>query len=254
MGHPTLTVGDVARLARVSVRTLHHYDAIGLLVPSAFTEAGYRLYTHGDVERLHLVRLYRDGGLPLEAIRRVLDDPGFDRATALSEHRDRLLAERDEVDRRVAVIDAILKEETMAPRDLFDGFDPSEHEEEAEARWGQTEAYRESQRRTKRYGPDDWKRIKAEMADIEEQFAAAMARGTAAGDAVVRDIAERARQHIDRWYYPCSRHLHAQVAESYVADPRFAKHYEERAAGLSVFVRDAIRANLAYSPSQTAGA
>jgi MerR family transcriptional regulator, thiopeptide resistance regulator len=236
MKAPGWTVGDVARLARVTVRTLHHYDAIGLVSPSAFTESGYRLYGEAELARLHLVRLYRSAGLPLEQIRAILDAPGFDRAAALREHRERLLAQIEDTRALVASLDRLLGGGEMSER-AFEGL-----EEEAEKRWGQSPEFAESRRRTGGYGPADWAQIKKEMEGIEARLASLMTEGRAPGDPQMSEAVEAHRAHMDRWYYPCSRQMHGQLGEMYVADPRFAAHYDARAPGLAVFLRDAIRA------------
>src|SRR5262245_65568763 len=101
-------VRDVARIARVSVRTLHHYDAIGLLVPTGRSTAGYRLYTDADLLRLQQILIGRELGLPLEEIRRSLDDPRFDRKAALLEQRQRLCERARQADAMIRAIDAAL--------------------------------------------------------------------------------------------------------------------------------------------------
>jgi DNA-binding transcriptional MerR regulator len=248
MNEPRWTVGDLARLARVTVRTLHHYDEIGLVRPSSFTESGYRLYGEAELARLHLVRLYRSAGLPLEEIRRILDAPGFDREAALRAHRERLVAQLDETRALVATLDRLLAGgDVVKSEDLFDGFEPEAHEEEARRRWGQTEAYRESKRRTSRYGPEDWKRMKAEVGAVEAELAACLAAGEPADGVRAMDAAEAHRAHVDRWFYPCSSAMHVGLGEMYVADPRFTAHYDERAPGLAAYVRDAIVANAVRS-------
>ena len=115
--------------------------------------------------------------------------------------------------------------------------------EEARERWGDTDAYRESARRTKGYSADDAARIKAELETIESDFAAAMAKGVPADDPLAKAIAERARLHIDRWYYPCAPQMHVGLAQMYVGDPRFRAHYDDRAEGLAEYVKAAIEAN-----------
>ena len=117
------------------------------------------------------------------------------------------------------------------------------HADEARERWGDTEAYKESARRTKRYRPDDWARIKAEGEAVEAALADLLRAGEPADGAQAMDLAEQARLHIHRWFYPCSHRMHAGLADMYVADARFTAHYEERAAGLAAFVATAIRAN-----------
>lgn len=239
----TWTVGELARLAGVTVRTLHHYDAIGLLRPSTTTEAGYRLYRRAELERLYLVLLYRGAGLKLGAIGRLLDDPGFDRDASFREHRARLVRARDALDGLLANLDRLIEGETMSEH-LFEGV-PEAWRIEAEQRWGETEAYQESARRTQRYGPEDWARIKAENTEIEQTFVQWMREGVSATDPRVCAVAERARRHICRWYYDCPPAMHAQIAQGYVADPRFRDHYETQAEGLAQYVRDAVVGNAA---------
>jgi len=115
--------------------------------------------------------------------------------------------------------------------------------DEARERWGHTEAYKESARRSKRYKPEDWAKIKAEGEAVEAGMAALLSSGEAADGVKAMDLAEEARLHIDRWFYPCSHAMHAALADMYMADARFAAHYEERAPGLAAFVAGAIRAN-----------
>ena len=114
---------------------------------------------------------------------------------------------------------------------------------EAEQRWGNTHAFRESQRRAARYRPADWLRIKAEAADIEQRLAEAMRAGAAPGSALTMDLAEEHRRHLSRWFYACGSDLHRELGDLYVDDPRFAAHYDEQAPGLAEFLRAAIMAN-----------
>jgi len=117
------------------------------------------------------------------------------------------------------------------------------HAAEAEERWGDTEAYRESKRRTKAYTDSDWAEIHAQIEAIEVGLAEAMVEGVSADAERAMDLAEEARSHIDRWFYPCSPTMHTALAEMYVADGRFRAHYDDRAEGLAEYVASAIRAN-----------
>ena len=134
------------------------------------------------------------------------------------------------------------KDDLMSP---FGDFDPSEYAQEAEERWGHTDAYKESMRRTKDYGPEQKKAIAAELDDIERGFAEALAADAPADGERAMDLAEEARLHIHRWYYPCSHRMHQGLADMYTADSRFRAHYDDRAEGLAEYVAAAIRANAA---------
>src|SRR5690348_9006480 len=131
------TVGELARLTGITVRTLHHYDEVGLVRPSQRTSAGYRMYDDGDVLRLQQVLLLRELELPLDEIAAVLDDPKYRRADALRRHREVLVTKRARLDAMVQALDAALRLEeghAMQPDDvksLFEGFDPEEYADEA---------------------------------------------------------------------------------------------------------------------------
>lgn len=120
-----------------------------------------------------------------------------------------------------------------------------QHEAEARERWGDTEAYAESSRRTKSYNDADWTTIKREQSDIEQRLAESMTAGAPPDGERATDLAEEARLHIDRWFYPCSHAMHAGLADMYTSDERFKAHYEDRAEGLAAYVSAAIKANLA---------
>jgi DNA-binding transcriptional MerR regulator len=243
-------VKEVAELAGVSVRTLHHYDELGLLVPSGRTGAGYRLYVDDDLLRLQQILLGRELGLSLEAIRRSLDDPAFDRKQALLLQR-RELAKRAQhtaamlraVDAALALMDGGSDGGNVDLKQIFDGFDPARYEAEAEERWGNSEAFKESKRRTACYSKADWQRLAAEQASIYDDAFKTLRAGKAPDDAEVMAVAERHRQCIERWFYPCSHEMHRRLATMYEQDERFAQNIDKHGAGLTPFLAAAIREN-----------
>jgi DNA-binding transcriptional MerR regulator len=246
-------VSEVAEIAGVSVRTLHHYDEIGLLVPSARSSAGYRLYDESDLLRLQQILIGRELGLSLEDVRRSLDDPSHDRRAMLVAQRAELEERGQKTARMIAAVDAALalldgedgerKDETMNVKSIFDGFDPSAYEAEAKQRWGHTDAYKESQARAKRYSEDDWKRHRAEQDAIYAAAAAVLAAGKLPTSDEAMDVAERHRLSIDQWFYPCSHAMHRGLADMYESDERFAANIDKVAPGLTTFLSAAIRAN-----------
>ena len=245
----TYQVKELARLTGVTVRTLHYYDEIGLLRPSARSPAGYRLYDGDDLIRLQQILIGRSLGLPLAEIQRFLDRPGFDRLAALRAQRQALVEQAQATDRMIRAVDrAIARLDGSAQGDfemkeLFDGFDPAEHRPEAERRWGGSDAYVESTRRTADYTAEDWKTLKAEQDRIYADAAAALASGAAPNSDEAIAIAERHRLSIDRWFYPCSPFRHRGLAEMYEADARFRENIDRHGEGLTTFLAAAIRAN-----------
>jgi DNA-binding transcriptional MerR regulator len=252
-------VKEVGELSGVSIRALHHYDAIGLLSPSSRTAAGYRLYTEGDLLRLQQILIGRELGLSLEDIRRSLDDPTFDRRRALLEQRAALARRAVQTSEMLRAIDAALaaidgasvddatsneREGTNVDyRKIFGGFDPAKYEDEVKQRWGNTEAYEISQKRWKSYTEEDWKRCRDEQGAIYAEAIAALESGKKPGDAAAMDVAERHRLAIDRWFYPCSTAMHRGLADMYEADERFREFFDKQAPGLAAFLSAAIRAN-----------
>lgn len=245
----TYRVSEVSQTTGISVRALHYYDEIGLLVPKGRTGAGYRLYDDDDLLRLQQILIGREQGLALEEIRRSLDDPHFDRRAALLAQKREIQKRAKQAAEMIRAIDAALRVleggsgENMDMKQMFDGFDPSKYEAEVQARWGHTDAYKESLKRTKSYGPDDWKRIQAEQGSIYADAFAAVQAGLAPDSVEAMDIAERHRLSIDRWFYPCSFALHAGLADGYEADRRFTENIDKFGAGLTPFLSAAMRAN-----------
>jgi MerR family transcriptional regulator, thiopeptide resistance regulator len=249
------TVGAVAKLAGVSVRTLHHYDEIGLLSPAGRSPAGYRLYSLSDLGRLQQILYYRELGFGLEEITGIVADPGADAAAHLR-RQHRLL--REQISRRQDLLAAIEKEMearkmgiSLTPEEQFEIFGTDkvsgEWAEEAGQRWGDTEAWKQSQRRTASYTREDWLEIKAEAAAINQELLAAMTAGAPATSQRAMDLAERHRQHITRWFYDCDSRLHCGLAELYLADQRFGKNYDDMAPGLAQYFHDAMLANATHS-------
>ena len=244
------SVGQVASFAGVSVRTLHHYDDVGLLTPTGRTPAGYRLYDDADLGRLRDVLSYRELGFSLEQVRSILDDPRADPASHLR-NQYRLVRERiARLEQVLGHLEKLMEVQHMGinltPEEQLEVFGENwpgdEYAAEAEQRWGDTDAWRQSQQRTSAMSKDDWLAVKAETEALEAELAAAMTEGVAPTDQRAMDLAERHRLAIER-FYDVSYEMHRGLAEMYVADPRFTRHFDDRAPGLAQWLRDAIVAN-----------
>jgi DNA-binding transcriptional MerR regulator len=244
------SVSQVAKLAGVTVRTLHHYDEVGLLVPGERTAAGYRRYTDADLERLQQVLFYRELGFALEEIATLLDDPKADaREHFRAQHR--LLTGRiKRLQEMVTAIEFTLEAQKvgidLTPRERFEvfgDFDPDQYAEEAQERWGGTDAYAESARRTSSYTKEDWLRFRAESADWGRRLAAVMDSGAPADSPEAMELAEEHRRQISQWFYECGYEIHTGLADMYVSDPRFTAAYETIKPGMAAYLHDAIHAN-----------
>lgn len=243
------TVGRLADLTGVTVRTLHHYDAIGLLTPGTRSPAGYRLYDEADLERLQQIVVYRRLEMPLDQIADLLSSDASP-VEHLRRQRAAVLTRRAELTELLAAIDRAL-ETTVNNRpatddelrELFGNAFTDEYRSEAEERWGDTEAWRQSAARTATYSTADWTEIKAETDAINAAFVAAKRAGLPPDGPEAMDAAEHARLHIHTRFYDCDHDFHRNLGEMYVSDPRFTATYDDLEPGLAQYVRDAIVAN-----------
>ncbi len=248
------TVGRVSALSGVTVRTLHHYDEIGLLSPSGRSVAGYRIYEESDLERLQQILFYRELGFTLKEISTIVNDPHTDALEHLRRQRELLIERIKQLSALVDAIDYEMEARTMdipmTPEErleVFGKFRPEDYAEEANQRWGETEAYRQSQRRVATYKKEDWQQLKAEEEGVRARLEAAFARGAAPESEEAMAAAEAHRQLISRWFYECTYDIHRGLTDMYVSDERFRDNYDVRAPGLASFIREAARANAEHA-------
>ena len=244
-----LTVGQVASELGVTVRTLHHYDEIGLLRPSERSLAGYRLYTDADLSRLRQIVGYRRLGFDLDGVASVLESDA-DPLSHLRRQREAVGQRISELSSLAHALDRAMEAEMNGyritkeeQREVFGESFSDEYAREAEERWGETDAWAQSRERTKHYSKEQWQQVKQETEEINDAYAALLTVGEPATGEQAMAVAERARQHITRWFYDCPPQMHAGIAQMYVDDPRFMAGYENHTVGLARFVRDAVQAN-----------
>ncbi len=244
------TVGAVATLTGVSVRTLHHYDHIGLVVPSVRTPAGYRGYTDADIERLHLVLVYRSVGMPLEEIRTLLDDSSADVVEHLQRQHELLLEQADRLEHTIKAVEELMnahrKGIQLTAEEQVEIFGTTafgeEYAAEAEERWGETDAWKQSQQRVSQFDKQDWIAIKAEGDALLDALAQAKRGGVKPGSLEANELAARHRTSIER-FYDCGDEMHRNLVEMYLADERFTRYYDDVEPGLAQFVHDIVVAS-----------
>lgn len=229
-----LTVNKVSRLTGVSVRTLHHYDSIGLLKPAAFTDAGYRLYDNDSIRRLQNILLFRELQFSLKEIKEILDDPGFDTDTALSQQIKLLELQKKRLSRLIAFARKIQKE-GICDMDFkaFDRSDIENYKAEAKAKWGGTAEYREFESKAGSGGCDK------DLMDIFAQFGEL--RGLSPESEQAQEKVAALRQFITQNYYTCSKDILKSLGEMYVGDERFKANIDRAGGkGTAEFVSSAI--------------
>lgn len=234
------TVKQVSQVSGVSVRTLHHYDAIGLLKPTRVTEAGYRLYDEDALERLQSILLFRELQFPLKEIGRILDTPGFDRRAALNDQIHLLELQREHIDRLLS--SAREMQENGGKMMSFSVFDKKQQlafAEEAKQRWGSTDAYRESQEKTA--GKSD-EQLRQDGSDLMAFFAklGQLKSGNPHGEKAQAVVAEL-QQFITEHYYNCTKPILSGLGQMYVADERFKANIDNAGGeGTAEFAAEAI--------------
>ena len=246
------TVKQVAKMSGVSVRTLHHYDDIGLLKPASVGENGYRYYGREELLRLQQILFHRELEFPLEAIAAVLAAPDFDRKAALRRQRTQLDAQARRYRRLLRTLDdtlAALEGETdMKDKDLYLGFAPEKQAEyetwlvdkHGPAMQEQIDA---SKAKMKAWKADDFAGFKAEADAIEADLAAAMTGGLPPDSDAVTAIMRRHHAFVARsWKKPPTREAFMGLAQMYGDHPDFRSHYEDRAKGLLEYVQAAMGA------------
>lgn len=242
-----LTVGQLAEQSGVTVRTLHHYDAIGLLKPAMRNDTGRRLYDQDSVLRLQQILTYRTLGFALDEIARVLDDAAFDRRAALLAQRQAVTDQitRCEalvrgIDEALALVDRTTRKD-MDMTKLFGGFDPAQFEDEAKAQWGETDTWATSAKRTGTYTAADWKRYRDEHGKICAAFAALAEKGTDHENAEAKCLVQAYADLIDTWFYPCNSAQMSALADMYEADVRFQETFDAFGSGTADYVIKAFR-------------
>lgn len=240
------TINQLAKLAGVSVRTLHHYDAIGLLSPARDERNDYRQYGEPELLMLQQILFFRELDFPLDEIRRILTNPSFDLRRALADQRALIELKSKRLKNLVRTIDDTLnkltKQSAMDDEKLYDAFSTDEtdhYAEEARRRWGRTDAYAQSRERVANMTKEDLARIQADGEALMREIVAARPHGAASPE-----VQQLIARHYDalRAFYEPTLELYRGLGTMYAEDPRFAAYYNAFGPGMATFMRDAIGA------------
>ncbi len=228
----------------MSVRTLHHYDTVGLLKPVRQKKNGYRTYGEEELLQLQQILFFRELEFSLDEIKKIIHDPNFNMKAALWNHRMLLVLKKKRLNKLLKTIDQTIKklnqETTMEDKDLYVSFSKEEQEkyaQEAKEHWGHTDAWKQSQERYGKLSDEEKAKIGKAGQDLVQEIASHMSDGPAS-DVVQKLIG----QHYEglRVFYDPNVQMYRGLAEMYVGDPRFAAFYEKFAPGLAQFMRDAM--------------
>lgn len=236
---------EVAALTGVSVRTLHHYDQIGLLKPGRNPENGYRAYAPEDLDLLQQILFFKACGFSLANIQTLLKSPTFDREQAFALQRKALLHEKKRIETMLQTLDQTRRawkgERTMTPEEKFKGFDLSDNPYEAEARsrWGD-EAVEQSNRKLAALTPDG-KQAAADRMDALFTELAALRRESPESEAAQAAVGELYR-YFNQTFASYTPEAFAGLGQLYITDERFTRNIDRYGDGLSQFLADAMAA------------
>jgi DNA-binding transcriptional MerR regulator len=244
-----LTVGEVSTRLGVTVRALHHWDEIGLARPSLRTAAGYRLYTAGDLERLHRIVVYREIGLGLDRIRAILDDSAADVPGALRAQRSQVAERIDRLQQLSAGLDRMIDAHerglllTVEQQAAILGpqWNP-DWPAQARQRYGNTTQWQQYAERSASRGPEEWQAIADTVADLNRALGAAMDAGVTPGSPEANQLVERHREVFSS-YFPLTRQMQVCLGRMFESDPGYAAHYDSIRPGLATWLRQLIDAN-----------
>lgn len=234
-----MTIGEMSRISGVSVRTLHHYDRIGLLKPASITESGYRIYDESALQRLHTILLFRELEFPLRDIKRILDQPDFDPISALDRQITLLTMRREHIDNLILLARG-LKMKGLKHMD-FSAFDTrklDEYAAQAKAAWSHTDAYQEYASKSKDRSPKD-------VQQIEDGLWALMTRFRGHQDPASKDVqamVQELRDYFNQHFYNCTPTILHYLANIYDGGGDFTRNIDQTVGeGSAAFIAQAIR-------------
>ncbi|NFL56502.1 MerR family transcriptional regulator [Clostridium botulinum] len=242
-------IKEVADMAGISVRMLHHYDKIGLLKPESVNAAGYRLYSDENLNRLQQILFFKELNFPLQEIKIILDSPNFNKKEALETHRQLLLEKKLRLEKIIQSVDKTINsmegEFKMDKKEILNVFSMTEIEEhqrkyseEVKEKYGNTSAYKESNEKTSKYTKEDWSNIMKDWDIIYKKLANLMDKNP--DDEEIQESVHQLRGHISKNFYDCTPEIFRGLGELYVNDERFTANIDKYKIGLSKFLRKAI--------------
>ena len=234
-----MQIKEFAEFVGVSVRTLHYYDEIGLLVPAYVDEyTGYRYYDENSILRMQEILFYRELDFSLKSIGEILSSPNYDTNKALKEQKKLLTLKKERLERLISAIDNAMKGENIMR--AFDNSEFEKYKAEAKEKWGNTNAYKEHAEKTKNYSKDKWNNLAKDMDDIFAEFALCMKNGEEPNSNETQKLVKALQNHISENYYLCTNEILSGLGQMYVADERFKNNIDKHADGTAEFASEAI--------------
>ncbi len=235
-----LTVHELAKIAGVSIRTLQYYDKIGLLAPSSYTNAGYRLYDDTDIKRLQQIMLFRELEFPLKDIKTIINSPDFDTNKALEQQIELLTLKKEHLNNLIKLArDIKTKGDNYMSFKAFDTSKIDEYSKKAKESWGNTEEYKEFASKDKDRSMQDKKILADNMMKIFEKFGKVKDGDPSSSEA--QDLAKELHSYINDNFYSCSKEVFKNLGGMYAEENAFSTNIDEAGGkGTAKFASEAV--------------
>ena len=243
------TVQKLAKMAGISTRTLRYYDEIGILKPARINSSGYRIYGSEQVDMLQQILFYKELGVELENVKKIMALPSFNKVDALKEHREKLLERKNRIELLISSIDKTIEQSegriVMSDKEKFEGFkkkmieeNEEKYGEEIRSKYG-NETIDKSNQKLKNMSRDEYDKLETLTKQLEETLEKAFAQKDPSSELAQR-AADLHRQWLCYYWESYSKEAHAQIVNMYVEDERFKAYYDKKNPGTAEFLRDAV--------------
>ena len=238
-----LSISETSKITNLSIRTLRYYDEIDLIKPSKITDAGYRYYDEKSLEKLQEILFLKELDFSLKEIKEIISNPQYNRKKAMENHKNLLIMKKNRIENLISLLENITNGGSSMSFKEFDMSDiqkeQKKYAEEIKERWGETEAYKESENKTSKYSQDKWANLEEEADAIFKEFS--VIKNEAENGEKAQALVKKWQVYITKNYYNCTKEILAGLAEMYIGDERFKNNIDKYSEGTAEFMSKAIK-------------
>ncbi len=238
-----LSISETSKITNLSIRTLRYYDEIDLIKPSKITDAGYRYYDEKSLEKLQEILFLKELDFSLKEIKEIVSNPQYNRKKAMENHKNLLIMKKNRIENLISLLENITNGGSSMSFKEFDMSDiqkeQKKYAEEIKERWGETEAYKESENKTSKYSQDKWANLEEEADVIFKEFS--VIKNESETGEKAQFLVKKWQVYITKNYYNCTKEILAGLAEMYIGDERFKNNIDKYSEGTAEFMSKAIK-------------
>ncbi len=238
-----LSISETSKITNLSIRTLRYYDEIDLIKPSKITDAGYRYYDEKSLEKLQEILFLKELDFSLKEIKEIVSNPQYNRKKAMENHKNLLIMKKNRIENLISLLENITNGGSSMSFKEFDMSDiqkeQKKYAEEIKERWGETEAYKESENKTSKYSKDKWANLAEEADAIFKEFS--VIKNESETGEKAQFLVKKWQAYITKNYYNCTKEILEGLAEMYIVDERFKNNIDKYSEGTAEFMSKAIK-------------